>query len=127
MSSSVSLTSNTQIEGTTALLFIFICSAQPGCRACGIPRDNGHRSPPGLLGNAYGGADPPRRTDVVQLPLDHPEGRIHGSIRRSATPGHMEALPGEQECNAYGVTPSLLHKSDTRLTDVVIGRVEGLQ
>jgi hypothetical protein len=39
----------------------------------------------------------------------------------------MEALPGEQEFNAYGVTPSLLHKSDTRLTDVVIWRVEVLQ
>jgi hypothetical protein len=56
----------------------------------------------------------------MQLPLDHPEGRIHGSIRSSATPGHMEALSGEQEFNADGVTPSLLHKSDTRLMDVII-------
>ena len=39
----------------------------------------------------------------------------------------MEALPGEQELNADGITPSLLYKGDTRLTDVVIGRVEILQ
>jgi hypothetical protein len=63
----------------------------------------------------------------MHLPLDYPECRIHGSIRSSATLGHVEALPGEQEFNAYGITPSLLHKGDTRLTDVVIGRVEVLQ
>jgi hypothetical protein len=39
----------------------------------------------------------------------------------------MEALPGEEKLNAYGITPSLLHKGDTRLTDVVIGCVEVLQ
>jgi hypothetical protein len=39
----------------------------------------------------------------------------------------VEALPGEQEINAYGITPSLVHKGDTRLTDVVIWRVEVLQ
>jgi hypothetical protein len=59
--------------------------------------------------------------------MDHPEGRIHGSIRSSATLGHVEALPGDQELNAYGITPSLLHKGDTHLTDVVIWRVEVLQ
>jgi len=63
----------------------------------------------------------------MQLLLDHPECRIHGSIRRSATLGHVEALLGEQKLNAYGITPSLLHKDDTRLTDVVIWRVEILQ
>jgi hypothetical protein len=59
--------------------------------------------------------------------LHHPEGRIHGSIRRGATLGHVEALPGEEQLDADGLTPSLLHKGDTRLTDVVIGRVELLQ
>jgi hypothetical protein len=39
----------------------------------------------------------------------------------------VEALPGEQELNADGITPSLLHKGDTRLTDVVIWCVEILQ
>jgi hypothetical protein len=63
----------------------------------------------------------------MQLPLDYAEGRIHSSIRRSATLGHVEALPGEQELNADGITPSLLHKGDTRLTDVIVGRVEILQ
>jgi hypothetical protein len=63
----------------------------------------------------------------MQLPLDHPECRIHSSSRSSATLGHVEALPGEQELNADGVTPSLLHKGDTRLTDVVIWRIEVLQ
>jgi hypothetical protein len=63
----------------------------------------------------------------MQLPLDLPEGSSHGSIRRGAMPGHVEALSGEQELNADGIPPSLLHKGDTRLTDVVIGRVERLQ
>jgi hypothetical protein len=63
----------------------------------------------------------------MQLPLEHPECRIHGSIRSSATLGHVEALLGEQKLNAYGITPSLLHKDDTRLTDVVIWCVEVLQ
>jgi hypothetical protein len=63
----------------------------------------------------------------MQLLLDHPECCIHGSIRRSATLGHVEALPDEQDLNAYGITPSLVHKGDTCLTDVVIWRVEVLQ
>jgi hypothetical protein len=63
----------------------------------------------------------------MQLPLDHPECRIRGSIRSSSTLGHVEALPGDQELNAYGITPSLLHKGDTHLIDVVIWRVEALQ
>ena len=63
----------------------------------------------------------------MQLPLDSPECRIHGSIRRGATSGYMEALPGEQEFNADGLMPSLLDKGDPRLTDVVIGCVESLQ
>jgi len=63
----------------------------------------------------------------MQLPLDHPECRIHGSIRSGATLGQVETLPGEQELKAYGITPSLLHKGDTRLTDIVIWRVEVLQ
>ena len=69
---------------------------------------------------------PAAPTDVMQFPLDYPECCIYGSIRRGATPGHMEALPDEQELNAYSLMPSLLHKGDTRLTDVVIGRVEVL-
>jgi hypothetical protein len=63
----------------------------------------------------------------MQLPLDDPECCIYCSIRRSTSPGHAEALPGEQELNAYSIIPPLLHKSDTRLTNVVIGRVEVLQ
>src|SRR5215467_1802195 len=94
------------------------------CGACGPPRGNRYRSSPGLLGHAYGGAGSPRRTDVMQLALDHPECRIHGSIRRSATPGHVYALPSEQELDAYGIAPSLLHEGDTRLTNVVIWCVE---
>jgi hypothetical protein len=39
----------------------------------------------------------------------------------------VEPLPGKQEINADGITPPLLHKGDTRLTDVVMGRVEVLQ
>jgi hypothetical protein len=39
----------------------------------------------------------------------------------------MEALPDEQEINAYSLTPSFLHKGDTHLIDIVIGRVEVLQ
>ena len=60
----------------------------------------------------------------MQLLLDHPECRIHGSIRSSSTPGYVEALPGEQEFNAYSITLSLLYKDDTRLTDVIVWRVE---
>jgi hypothetical protein len=63
----------------------------------------------------------------MQLPLDYPEGCIHGRIRRGATLGHVEALPDEQELKAYSLTPSLLHKGDVHLTDVVIGRVEVLE
>ena len=63
----------------------------------------------------------------MQLPLDHPECRIHGSIRSSSTLGYVEALPGEQEFNAYSITLSLLYKDDTRLTDVIVWRVEVLQ
>ena len=63
----------------------------------------------------------------MQLPLGHPECRIHGSIRSSSTPGYVEALPGEQEFNAYSITLSLLYKDDTRLTDVIVWRVEVLQ
>jgi hypothetical protein len=70
---------------------------------------------------------PPRRTDVTQLPLDHPECRIYGSLRRGATPRHVEALLDEEELNTDGITPSSLHKGDTRLTDVAMGRVEFLQ
>ena len=43
----------------------------------------------------------------MQLPLDHPECRLHSSMRSSATLGHVEALPGEQEFNTYSLTPSL--------------------
>jgi len=67
---------------------------------------------------------PPRRTDVMQLPLDHPVGRVHGSLRRGAALGHLEALPAALERNPDGLTPSLLPKGDTRRTDVVI-RVAG--
>jgi hypothetical protein len=59
--------------------------------------------------------------------LDYPECCTHGRIRRDAMLGHVEALPDEQELNAYSLTPSLLHKGDMHLTDVVIGRVEILQ
>jgi hypothetical protein len=44
--------------------------------------------------------------DVMQLLLDHPKCRIHGSIRRSATLGHVEALLAEQKLNVYGITKS---------------------
>ena len=74
---------------------LWLPSPSLGYVAYGLPCDNRPRSPPWLLGDAYGGSDPPRRTDVTQLPLDYPECRIHGSIRRGATPGHVEALPGE--------------------------------
>jgi hypothetical protein len=63
----------------------------------------------------------------MQFPLDYPKCCIHGRIRRGATLGHVEALPDKQELNAYSFTPSLLHKGDTHLTDVVIERVEVLQ
>jgi hypothetical protein len=63
----------------------------------------------------------------MQLLLDHPKCRIHSSIRRCATLGHVEAMPSEQELNADSITPSLLYKGDTRLTDVVIWCVEILQ
>jgi hypothetical protein len=63
----------------------------------------------------------------MQFPLDYPECCIHGRIRRGTTLGYMEALADEQELNAYSLTPSLLHKGDTHLTDVVIGCVEVLQ
>src|SRR5689334_8573382 len=98
-----------------------------GCGACGLPSGDRPRSLPGLLSNAYRGVGPPRRTDVMHLPLDHPECCIHSSSRRGATLGHLEALPSEQELNADGITPSLLYKGNTRLTDVVIWRIEVLQ
>jgi len=63
----------------------------------------------------------------MQLLLDHSECRIHSSIRRSTTLGHLEALLAEQKLDTYGTTPSLLHKDDTRLTDVIIWHVEILQ
>jgi hypothetical protein len=63
----------------------------------------------------------------MQLPLDHPECRIHGSIWRSPTLGHAEGRAGEQELKAYGITPSSLYKGDTYFTDVVIWRVQVLQ
>jgi hypothetical protein len=63
----------------------------------------------------------------MQFPLDYPKCCIHGRIRRSATLGHVKALPNEQKLNTYSLTPSLLYKGDTHLTDVVIGCVEVLQ
>jgi hypothetical protein len=79
------------------------------------------------MDDVYGSSGTLRRTDVRQLPLDYPECRLHGSFWRGATLGHLEALPGEQEFNADGFMPSLLHKGDTCFTDVVIGRVEVIQ
>jgi hypothetical protein len=77
------------------VMLLCLPSLNLGCGACGLPSSDRHRSLPGLLYNAYGGSGPPRRTDIMQLPLDHPECRIHSSIRSSATLGHVEALPGE--------------------------------
>src|SRR5262245_44329860 len=82
---------------TSDVLMLCLPSLSSGRGGCGLPSSDRHRSPPGLLGHADADTGTPRHTNVVQLPLDYPERRIHGSIRRDATLGDVEALSGEQE------------------------------
>jgi hypothetical protein len=63
----------------------------------------------------------------VQLPLDCLECCIHGGVWCGTTLGYVQALASKQDCNAYGITPSLLREGYTGFTDIVIGCIEVFQ
>jgi hypothetical protein len=63
----------------------------------------------------------------MHLPLGRLECCLHGGLWRGATPGHLQALPSEYDCNTYGLMPSLLRKGHMGRTDIVIRCIEVFQ